>query len=170
MGSRCLPPLVRVGAAHTPAKNVPTRQADLGHIPLLMETQCIGLWDRIPSQKPLSNPACSSAGAWVSCLLGTGLHLPVLPRLGRGKPAFPVPPSWRSSGGSQEQLRSPTAGAVARTTHSEIPPGCRGNKNWRQQGERHGSAAGAVPGVQARRRACSLSPAYHLRMLVAGLR
>ena len=189
VGSRCLLLLAHVGAVHSPAKNtgrVHTRQAELGHIPPPMETRCIGLWDKILSQKSPMQVCLRLCGRLGKLPALGRVHVCLsCPGLAGGSRLFQSPRFCRA-GAPQETLGkpSPTAGAAAHTTHAKMAPHmpkshpavgqyCRKDgrrKKWTLQGEHHGSAAGAVPAVQAWRQVCGLSPACHLRMLGASLR
>lgn len=102
IGSGCLPLLVHVGAVRTPAKYmswVRTHESELGHIPLQMETWCIGLWDKIVSQKPPSKSARGSVGLGRAAALGWVCVCPSCPGLAGGSRLFQSPRCCRPWGG-----------------------------------------------------------------------
>lgn len=161
MGSRCLPLFVHVGAVHTPAKNtrrVHTCQAELGCILPPMETRCIGLWDKIPSQKAPSKSACGSAGAWASCLLwdrSTSAH-PA--QAWQGEAGFSSPHGAavlvlvRRLSGSPAPLQGLQLAPHVPKSHLAIREYWRkdeGSKKWTLRGECRGRSCASCPSTEA---------------------
>lgn len=157
MGCRCLPLLARVGAAHTPIRVgcILARQSwDTSHRWWKHGASACGI--RSPAKNPHPKLPAALRGLGRAARFGTGPCLPVLPRLGRGKPAFPVPRAlwcWGSSGALGKP--GPSAGAAAHTNMPKFPPGHQGvleerwgSKKWTLQGVCSRSCAGC-PSMEA---------------------
>lgn len=157
MGCRCLPLLARVGAVHTPIRVgcILTRQSwDTSHHWWKHGASACGI--RSPAKNPHPKLPAALRGLGRAARFGTGPCLPVLPRLGRGKPAFPVPRAlrfWGSSGGSQEAR--PLCRGCSSHQHAKIPTWSSGvleerwgSKKWTLQGVCSRSCAGC-PSMEA---------------------